>query len=172
MDGDRFRGSAPCCSDGRSIGSPVPWTRLEGGSAKKDCPPAARCPVPTWAAIRLPHFALRFHGGHFRCSRPCCTCEQIPPRRFAFVSRFGDGCAYPFPCRFAGRAGGRATIALSSAVRAPSVLPTFLRHSQFKTRPRRSTSCSLSISILRLPSTPALTPPRWLGNASPAPWRP
>lgn len=44
---------------------------------------------------------------------------------------------------------------------------------QFKTRPRGSTSCSLSISILRpLHSTPALTPPRWFGNPSPAPRRP
>jgi hypothetical protein len=42
-----------------------------------------------------------------------------------------------------------------------------------KTRPRRSKSCSPSISIPRpLHPTPALTPPRWFGNASPAPRRP
>jgi hypothetical protein len=168
-----FRGSLPCSY--MNSDSP-PRLRSPEPQVKKGGPLSRLAPLLCVGAdFSQPHF-LRLSQPH-GCGRGGPLSEFVTPLGSAsrnlidaWASPPPSGAAAPVASPVASRPGRgqRPAIAHSSAVCGPFALPTFLRLSQFKTRPRRSHSCSLSTLDLRpLHSTPSLTPPRWFGSASP-----
>jgi hypothetical protein len=111
---------------------------------------------------------VKARGVHFPGSLPSSDVSSRSPS--SLPSRLRGWLRLSLPLSLRCPIRPRGAIPHRSARCRPRALPTFLRPSQVKTPSRRSPSCPLAFSSPRpLHSTPALSPPRWLRNASPSP---